>query len=120
MGPWQKHAYVISYGTFGFNINRYTDWNARLGINYYFFPPQTFRFGTGVYYIFGPNTNKYTPYTVVYEKNNLQGLMLSFFGYYNIRKNLAINLGSDFPLYINYQTDGNSKFMIRCEILLNF
>jgi hypothetical protein len=77
-----------------------------------------------MYYIFGSySTEKYTynedytSSTVVSENKNLKGLMLSFLGFYNFNKNLALNLGFDAPLIIKPSSD---KIMIRTEILFNF
>lgn len=113
-----------SYEEGNFNFGRITKWSTRIGLNYYFFPPQTFRFGTGIYYLFGSYTSEKTiynsdnsTYTTVTENRNMRGVMLSLFGFYNIREDLAINLGFDAPLHLN---PSSSIFVIRCEILYNF
>lgn len=108
----------------GFNFNRIPDWSTRLGINYYIFPPRTFRLGTGLYYIFGKYSNEYyyaydSYSTNVSDNGNMSGLVLSAFGFYNLNKNLAINFGLDSPLYIS-PASSIFRLVIRCEILLNF
>lgn len=118
-----KNVESLPYHSVEFDFNRIPDWSTRLGINYYFFPPRTFRFGTGLYYIFGKYSNayyySYDPYsTNVSDNENMSGLVLSGFGFYNLNKNLAINFGLESPIYTNPTT--SIKIVIRCEILLNF
>ncbi|HEY3371493.1 MAG TPA: hypothetical protein VGK10_11625 [Prolixibacteraceae bacterium] len=105
------------------DFNLISNWTIKAGVNYYIFAPGTFRFGTGLHYIFGTNTNKnqvsiegYPYYRVVKENNQIQGVILSLFALYNIDKNLAINLGPD--IFINSMPA--SFPAIRCELLLNF
>jgi len=108
-----------NYQSFSYNFNRIPDWTARLGINYYFFQPGTFRLGTGLYYIFGKNTTmNYFDYETT-DSRNVRGVIMSVFGFYNLNKNLAINLGLDTPLFLNPSTS-QLNIGIRCEILFNF
>ena len=102
-----------------FSFNKIQDWSTRLGINYYFFPPRTFRLGTGLYYIFGQYLSGYNFYNDTNSKINVNGLGMNLTGFYNLKKNLAFNLGFDIPLYTKPYHD-HSIFLIRCEILLNF
>lgn len=119
-----KNVETVPYSYPYFNFSRIPDWSSRLGINYYFFPPRTFRLGIGLGYIFG----EYSPLNYYpnesfssYEtgNKNFQGAILGFFGFYNLGKNLAINFGFDNPLIVS---PSSSVFytVIRCEILLNF
>lgn len=119
-----KNVEPVQYPSFEFNFSRIPDWSTRLGINYYFFPPRTFRLGTGLYYIFGQySTANYYPNepftTSVSDKQNMSGVIFSVFGFYNLNKHLAINFGFDSPLYLH---PNSSIFytVIRCEILFNF
>lgn len=119
-----KNVEAPPYQSSVFNFNRIPDWSTRLGINYYFFPPRTFRLGTGLYYIFGKYSNAnyyfYEPNsTNVSDNGDISGLVLSGFGFYNLNKNLAINFGLDSPIYLN-PTSSIFYIVIRCEILLNF
>ena len=119
-----KNIETVPYPSIGFNFNRIPDWSTRLGINYYIFPPRTFRLGTGLYYIFGKYSNAYySTYdpnpTNILDKRNMSELVLSAFGFYNLNKNLAINFGLDSPIYIN-PASSIFQIVIRCEILLNF
>lgn len=124
MNPMGYYVYDTFYLDDHFDYSRILKWNTRIGLNYYFFQPRTFRVGTGMYYIFGSYTTEkytynedYTSTTVVTENKKLKGLMLSLFGFYNFNKNLAMNLGFDAPLSIK-PSSGN--IMIRTEILFNF
>ena len=116
--PWYYYGYEGS-----FNYGRNLNWSTRIGMNYYFFPPRTFRIGTGLHYIFGSytiNKSNYNPdntYIQVSEDAKARGILLNFSGFYNITESLAINLGFDAPLHIN-PSSGTS--VIRCEIILNF
>lgn len=119
-----KNIESVQYPLFVFNFSRIPDWSMRLGINYYFFPPRTFRFGTGLYYIFGKysTANYYyfnESFTSTLPDRNMSGMILSLFGFYNFNKYLAFNLGLDTPLILN-PTSSNFSIIIRCEILLNF
>ncbi|MEI8114883.1 MAG: hypothetical protein WCI54_14700 [Bacteroidia bacterium] len=104
--PWSYDGY---YGSF--NIGRILKWSTRIGMNYYFFPPRTFRIGTGLHYVFG----SYDSYLTKDAKAT--GMLISFFGFYNITENLAINFGFDVPLHFN---PSSSTTVIRCEIMFNF
>lgn len=115
---------INSYPGNSYRYGRTTKWSARIGMNYYFFPPRTFRFGTGLYYLFGSYSSEKTIYnsdhsspTIVTDNKNIQGIILSLFGFYNISKDLAINLGMDAHLYFN---PSSANYVIRCEILYNF
>jgi hypothetical protein len=120
-----KNVESLGYAAFNFNFNRIPDWSARLGLNYYFFPPRTFRAGTGLYYIFG----KYSPanyyrFNASYTNSlsgdqNMSGLVLSLFGFYNLNKNLAINFGFDIPLVL-HPAPRDFPVVIRCEFMFNF
>jgi hypothetical protein len=111
------------YYYYPFNFTSITDWNCRLGINAYFFAPRTFRLGGGLYYIFGsyPIENYYyDPSTSTskyeHETGSMSGVVISVFGFYNITKNLAFNLGMDFPSFVS----PDSQSVLRCELFLNF
>lgn len=114
-------SYYSMYNRSDFNI--ISSWSTRIGMNLYMFPPRTFRFGTGLHYMFGPSSseiylyNNYDPnYTIISEDEMIHGLILSLFAFYNINNNLAINLGTDIFL----QSRPPANLAIRCEILLNF
>lgn len=105
-----------------FSLNHNALWYGSLGMNYYFFPPGTFRVGTGLRYV----TGKYEIQIYEYEnqtpleykeRRNINGMMFSLFGFYNVHKNLAVNLGFDAPVAMKPK---NSATVIRCELLLNF
>lgn len=122
--PWSYYNDAYFFDGDNFNFIRIPEWSARVGLNYYFFPPQTFRIGTGAYYIFGSYTTEdyiystdYSTSTLVTENKNFQGIVLSLLGFYNIHKNLAINLGFDAPLYLS---PSSKNTIIRGEILINF
>jgi hypothetical protein len=101
---------------------------ARIGLNWYFFPPGSFRVGTGLYFyaskyhIYGEQTiyNPDPPYDTTIKKideyRKYRNIGLTFFVFYQITKNLAINSGFDFPN--NSPDEINTVF--RSEILLNF
>ena len=111
------------YYYYPFNFTSITDWNCRFGINGYFFAPRTFRLGGGLYYIFGSypiehyyyDPNTYTS-TYQHETGSMSGVVFSIFGFYNITKNLAFNLGMDFPSFVS----PDSQSVLRCELFLNF
>jgi len=112
-----KQVEAVQYYSNDFNFDRIPDWSARLGIDYYIFPVRTFRFGTGIYYIFGEYSPAYHfgPNT---GNGNMNGIILSLFGLYNVNRHLVFNTGFDIPLHLN----PSSSFLvaIRCEILFNF
>ena len=115
---------INSYPGNSYRYGKTTKWSARIGMNYYIFPPRTFRFGTGLYYLFGSYSSEKTIYnsdhsssTIVTDNKNIQGIILSLFAFYNINKDLAINLGMDALLYFN---PSSANYVIRCEILYNF
>jgi hypothetical protein len=102
------------------SLNDITDWNFKVGVNYYFFPQNTFRIGTGLHSVFGSYTGYTDPNYInpaATNTKNIRGLLLNGFGFYNITKNLAINLGVDIPLYMN-----PSAYIgwLQCEIMYNF
>jgi hypothetical protein len=101
------------------------DWSLSLGTNVYIFSPGTFRIGTGIHYLFGeysppkimetyPNYNTYDNNIRVNKK--LEGALFSVFGFFNITKDIATNLGLDLPIAMNPA----SSLSIRCEVLFNF
>jgi hypothetical protein len=95
----------------------------KLGMNYYFFPPRTFRLGTGLNFITGSynniqyNYDEVGGYTEIKKKKNFNGITFCLFGFYNINKLLAFNLGFETPVYIHPKAMGA---MLHSEILLNF
>jgi len=106
------------------NFNDDTKWYTLIGINYYFFPPGTFRFSTGLHYLFGT----YTVGNTVYNQDGsfsslnkadkqIHGFVMSLGGFYNINPSLAINLGLYFPLSLkpNFR-----RTIASSEILINF
>lgn len=114
----------VGYSGDSFGFGRIPKWSTRIGMNYYFYPPRTFRFGTGLYYIFGSYksgkyiySSDYSTSTLVTKNNSLNGIILSFFGFYNLNPNMAINLGFDTPLILN---PSSTNYVIRCELMLNF
>lgn len=100
------------------------DWTFSIGSNLYIFPPKNFRIGTGLHYIFGKysTTSEGTyPYTNYYDdnfldKNPLNGLMGSIFGFYNITKYIAANIGVYVPVHMNPE----STLTLHLEVMLNF
>lgn len=105
-----------------FSAVRNALWYGSVGINYYFFPPGSFRLGTGFRYVLGKTEVKFYEYTNEIplewnERRNFSGIMFSLFGYYNVRKNMAFNLGFDTPVAMNLK---GSVTVIRGELLLNF
>ncbi|MEI6137712.1 MAG: hypothetical protein WCP85_00525 [Mariniphaga sp.] len=113
-----KQLVPVRYFDNGFNFARIPVWSTRLEINYYIFPVRTFRFGTGLSYIFGkyPSNLYYAPGS---DGRNIRGEALSLFGFYNFNKYLAINPGFDIPLSF-YPSSTISNTTFRCEILFNF
>jgi len=103
----------------GFNFARIPERSTRFEINYYIFPVRTFRFGTGLSYIFG----KYSPspyyYTPKPFTQDMKGGILSLFGYYNFNKYLALNLGFDVPFLFDPSANYVNT-IFRCEFCLNF
>jgi hypothetical protein len=107
-----------------YSNNGFTNWNLQLGVDFYIFPPRTFRLGTGLYYVF----TQYNYYDTQYNNNstnyvstikNAHGAMLTFFGFYNLNKNWAINFGFDIPL-LNAFYEYSLPSWIKCEIMYNF
>ncbi len=116
LNPWP--TYQDDY----FGLTHNALWYGSVGMNYYFFPPGSFRLGTGLRYVSGKYEVQFYEYSnetpVEWkERRNFNGMMLSLFGFYNIHKNLAINLGFDAPVAMKPK---NSATVIRCELLLNF
>jgi hypothetical protein len=101
---------------------------SRFGLNWYFYPPGSFRVSTGLHYI----GSKYSyqgerwiydqepPYGshVEYVKGDrkYRFVVFSAYAYYQIFKNLAVNAGIDFPA----RGPNNPGAIFRSEILLNF
>ena len=99
-------------------LYRFTRWYMKAGMDYYIFPPRTFRLGMGLNYLFGQYlVNKSTFQSSTYTVNYIHGLTLTVFGFYNITKNLAYNLGVEIPVYINPKAYTG---WLRCEIMYNF
>ena len=113
-----KQLVPVKYFDNGFNFARIPVWSTRLEINYYIFPVRTFRFGTGLSYIFGKYASN-LHYAPVSDGRNIRGEVLSLFGFYNFNKYLAINPGFDIPLSF-YPSSTISNTTFRCEILFNF
>jgi len=121
-----KNVEPSNYYSYEFNFNRTPDWSTRLGINYYTFPVRTFRIGTGLYYMFGKysiyNYYLYGPnesYGTSGDYRNMNGVVMSLFGFYNLSKHLAFNPGFDIPVIMN-PSSNNFNTAFRCEILYNF
>jgi hypothetical protein len=101
---------------------------ARIGANWYFFPPGSFRVGSGVYFLAGNYNihgvqtiyNTEPPYDAsiqnVEENRKFSHFGLTVFVFYHITRNLAINAGIDFP----NQSPGQNNSVFRSEILINF
>jgi hypothetical protein len=101
---------------------------AKIGINWYLFPPGSFRVGTGLYFmagnykihgeqtIYDPNPPYNTSIQKIEETRDFRNIRLAVFAFYNITKNLAVNLGIEFP---NKNPDELNS-VLRSEILLNF
>ncbi|HEY6914939.1 MAG TPA: hypothetical protein VI413_09710, partial [Paludibacter sp.] len=100
--------------------NGFTNWNLQLGVDFYIFPPRTFRLGAGLHYVFTQyNYSDYIGSTYVNTIKNAHGVMLTLFGFYNLNKNWAVNFGFDIPFSnISYQYSLPS--WIKCEIMYNF
>jgi hypothetical protein len=113
--PFTESGYFWSSDPSNFNK---VSWSSRLGVNYYIFPQQTFRLGTGIHYIFGSFSS--AEGELILAGKNMQGMILNFFTFYNLLNNLAINLGTDVPLYINPSSLIEHNVVIRCELLFNF
>jgi hypothetical protein len=95
----------------------FTNWGLQIGVDYYFFPPRTFRFGGGLHYVFRQEMQyDYSNYTSTTYIKNVGGLMLSLFSFYNMTKDLAINFGFKMPFYSN----SVNISWIQCEIMYNF
>lgn len=106
-----------------FNFGSFPEWTFRAGMNGYIFPQRTFRFGSGVYYVFGSYPileyrfdQSSSSYWEITGNKNLSGLVFCAFGFYNITKNLAANLSWDIPVAMTPE----SRSILRCELLLNF
>jgi len=103
-----------------YSNNGFTNWNLQLGVDFYIFPPRTFRLGAGLHYVFAQyNHSYYTGSTYVSTIKDAHDIMLTFFGFYNLDKNWAINLGFDIPL-LNRSYEYSSLGGIKCEIMYNF
>lgn len=113
------YYYASNYSNDGF-----TNWNLQLGVDFYMFPPRTFRLGAGLYYVFGqyryydPQYN-YTDSTYVGTIKAAHNVMLTFFGFYNLNKNWAVNFGFDIPLLV-YSYEYTLPSWIKFEIMYNF
>jgi|WetSurMetagenome_2_1015567.scaffolds.fasta_scaffold101154_2 hypothetical protein len=108
------------YGDDYFSLTLGNRWLGRLGMNYYFFPPRTFRLGTGINYLTGTYESYiYNDVSGTYTTSNkkLNGITFCVFGFYNITKLLAFNLGFEFPVNSHPESYGS---MLHCEALLNF
>jgi hypothetical protein len=100
----------------------------RAGVNWYIFPPGTFRFGAGLhlitsrYHVLGERTiyNPNPPYDIttqtVDQNRNYRNFILDFMAYYQVFRNLAINAGLDM---LNKNPEGD-KAVLRAEVLINF
>ena len=116
----KSHEYY-EYGDLDFT--RSLKWSTRIGMNYYLFPPRTFRFGTGLYYFFGHSQSDYYNFislqNPIPNSENVHGMVLGIFGFYNLTKYLAANFGWDIPLFVN-PSFYSKNAVIRCEVLINF
>lgn len=117
---WDNYEESYSYRNFNSDLN----WHVLSGINYYFFPQRTFRFSTGLHYLFGGytirnyfynNTSGVSDFTESHSR--LNGSVLSIFTFYNINKSIAINLGAFIPLAMN---PSFRSAVFSSEILFNF
>jgi hypothetical protein len=95
----------------------------RGGLNWYFFPPGSFRFATGLhfvlnhYHVIGQQSDYNNGNTInIDEFRNNGNLILAFLAYYQINRNLAMNAGLDM---LN-KKPFNSKTVLRAEVLVNF
>jgi hypothetical protein len=129
-----KTLFGFSFSERGYYDDKWYSWSyqkgqfARIGLNYYFFPPGSFRVGTGLFfiatnlqvhvehYIYNPDPPYESNINKVAEVRKSRNFGLTFFVFYQISKNIAVNAGFDGPIYS--PADGNSVF--RSEILLNF
>lgn len=99
--------------------NGLTCWNVRFGVDYYIFPPRTFRLLAGIHYVY----EQYEVYDYDYYgtiTNHVwedeHDIMFALYGFFNVTKHWAFNLGFNMPLLHNYTTYNGLK----CEILYNF
>ena len=100
--------------------NGFTNWNLQFGVDFYIFPPRTFRLGAGLHYVFTQyNYYDYIGSNYASTIKNAHGAMLTLFGFYNLNKNWAINFGFDIPL-LNGFYEYSLPSWIRCEIMYNF
>lgn len=108
-----------------FDLANSANWKLSLGTNIYFFAPRTFRFGTGLNYVFGEYptdwTYNYTSGEQTWDRNltsrhGFKGLSFTGLGFYNITKYFAVNIGADVPINIKPK----STVSFHMEALLNF
>ena len=118
-GAFSKNIKPAGEYFYSSNFASYSDWTCRIGINGYLFAPRTFRLGGGLYYILGSYSNTpyyYDPNTSSEGNKTVSGVVISIFGFYNITKNLAFNLGMDFPNSVS----PSSPSFLRGEFFINF
>lgn len=97
----------------------FTNWNLRIGVNYYIFPQRTFRLSAGINYLFShEKIYDYSPSYVLSIKD-LHNLDISIYGFYNLSKHWAINIGYNFPISLGLSRNSNFN-AIKCEIMYNF
>lgn len=109
------NQYESDISNVGFN-----NWNVRLGVDYYIFPPRTFRFVTGLHYVYTQYKN-YSNYSSdgFGTKENSHNIMFALFGFYNITKHLAFNLGFYTPV-LNGTSSYSTIYGLKGEVMYNF
>jgi hypothetical protein len=124
----QNHMFYNYYNNdyyYG-NIMNLLHWNSRAGINFYVFPPGSFRFSAGLHYAWGRFTEEKIiqmneePWTTTTEINNksFNGLFLSPGLNWQFNSSLRFTLAIDIGIFGNPKVDSNS--ILRSEISFNF
>lgn len=100
------------------SYEKFTNWNLRIGVNYYFFPQRTFRMSTGINYIFS-HEKSYDYSASLTTIEDLHNFDFSIYGFYNLSKQIAINIGYNFPISLGKYRNSNF-YALKCELMFNF
>jgi hypothetical protein len=88
-------------------------WHLTAGFNYYIFPQRSFRFVTGLHYLFG----MYSSPENAGEKKRMQGMVLSTGAFCNFIPSFAMNLVLQNPVFMEPHF---REKVLNIEILFNF
>lgn len=102
------------------SLRRNTHWLGSLGVNYYFFPPGTFRIGTGLDYLAGSGEEYIYQenVSVAYkEKKTVSGIAFNLTLFYRLSNDLTLSFGTEYPVITNVE---RTSPIASLEILLSF